>query len=413
MSVEQKDIRLKFLFDTISGATPSSSNSDYWDGDIPWITPEDLGKIEGRVLYDNRRKLTIKGYQSCGTKLVETGSLVLSKRAPIGQTAILGIDAACNQGCFLLSPKKELDERFFYYCLIHLRKYLEILGRGSTFMELSSDDIRSVRLPDIRLEEQKETADYLNKETKRMDELVGEKEHMLALLEEKRAALISRAVTRGLNPDTSFKPSGYPWLGDIPEHWAVKRSKRVLSERDERSVTGEEELLSVSHISGVTKRSEKDVNMFKAETNEGYKLCYRGDLVINTLWAWMGAMGVAWEPGIVSPAYHVYELGPELLPGYVDALVRMPVFAKEVTRFSKGVWSSRLRLYPEGLYEVWLPVPPIDEQQEIIASIAHEREQTFELEAKLIKSISLLKERRSALITAAVTGQIAPEDMNS
>jgi type I restriction enzyme S subunit len=127
----------------------------------------------------------------------------------------------------------------------------------------------------------------------------------------------------------------------------------------------------------------------------------------------MGAMGIAWEAGIVSPAYHVYELSPELLPGYVDALVRRPLFAKEVTRFSKGVWSSRLRLYPEGLYEVRLPVPPLKEQQQIIDAIANERQQTAEMEAALNKSIELLKERRSALITAAVTGQIEPEAMKS
>ena len=196
-------------------------------------------------------------------------------------------------------------------------------------------------------------------------------------------------------------------------HWEVKRSKRVLRERDERSETGEEELLTVSHITGVTKRSEKDVNMFEAETTEGFKLCSPGNLVINTLWAWMGAMGVAKEYGIVSPAYHVYELSPELLPGYVDALVRMPVFAKEVTRFSKGVWSSRLRLYPEGFYEVWVPVPPMEDQKAIVTLIETEREQTYELRETLQYSIALLKERRSAMITAAVTGQIEPEAMSA
>ena len=115
---------------------------------------------------------------------------------------------------------------------------------------------------------------------------------MLGLLEQKRAALISCAVTRGLNPKAPAKPSGLDWLGDIPAHWGLERSKRYFIERDERSVTGDEEMLTVSHITGVTPRSEKDVNMFEADSNEGYKLASPDQLVINTLWAWMGAMGV-------------------------------------------------------------------------------------------------------------------------
>jgi type I restriction enzyme S subunit len=171
-------------------------------------------------------------------------------------------------------------------------------------------------------------------------------------------------------------------------------------------VTGEEEMLTVSHLTGVTPRSEKDVNMFEAETNEGYKICHKGDLVINTLWAWMGAMGVASVNGIVSPAYHVYQPGPRLVPTYIDSLVRTPVFAQEVSRYSKGVWSSRLRLYPEGFFEVFLPVPPIEEQSAIVGHIAKETAKLDALHSATERTILLLKERRAALIAAAVTGQI-------
>lgn len=146
--------------------------------------------------------------------------------------------------------------------------------------------------------------------------------------------------------------------------------------------------------------------MFEAETTAGYKLCFSGDLAINTLWAWMGAMGTARVDGIVSPAYNVYTPGPRLLPDYVDALVRIPVFAQEVTRYSKGVWSSRLRLYPEGFFETYWPVPPLDEQREIIQHIAAETQKIDRLRVATEHSIALLKERRAALIAAAVTGQI-------
>ena len=279
--------------------------------------------------------------------------------------------------------------------------------KGAAGQKRVTDEfISNFRLELPSISEQQTCAAYLDRETAGIDQLIKEKEGMLALLEEKRAALISQLVTRGLNPRAAMKESGYQWLGMIPKHWKTERSKRHLIERDERSVSGTEEMLTVSHLTGVTKRSEKDVNMFEAESNEGYKLCSPDNLAINTLWAWMGAMGVSKDEGIVSPAYHVYRIGKDYLPAYVDALVRTPAFVAEITRFSKGVWSSRLRLYPEGLYEVWLPVPPRDEQQAIVDAITQEREKSSGIEVALRESISLLKERRAALITAAVTGQI-------
>ena len=168
--------RLRFLFDTKSGATPSSGVEEYWDGDINWVTPEDLGKLEGRYVQDTRRRISEDGYKNCGVSLAPSDSLVLSKRAPIGQVAILSVDATCNQGCFLLTKQNGVDERFYYYALLYLRPLLEILGRGSTFMELSADDLRSVRLPFPEEQTQRLIADYLDRETARIDALVAEKE---------------------------------------------------------------------------------------------------------------------------------------------------------------------------------------------------------------------------------------------
>lgn len=203
--------------------------------------------------------------------------------------------------------------------------------------------------------------------------------------------------------------SGVPWLSEIPAHWEIERARWLFRERDVRSTTGEEEMLTVSHLTGVTLRSEKDVNMFEAETNEGYKLCEPGDLVINTLWAWMGAMGIAPLGDIVSPAYNVYEPGTRFEPAFIDALVRLPVVAQEVTRYSKGVWSSRLRLYPEGFFEVYLPVPPQGGQRSIVAYIARETARLDTVRAATERTITLLKERRAALVAAAVTGQLEVE----
>ena len=321
-------------------------------------------------------------------------------------------DLVCGYHLALLRPRKEqIDGGFLFRCLQakQVRVQLELAANGVTRFGIPKTDIGAAMLPVPPLPQQRAIANYLDRETARIDALIAAKERVLTLLVEKRRALITRAVTRGLDPNVPLRDSGITWLGKIPAHWEIERARWLFRERDVRSETGEEELLTVSHLTGVTPRSEKDVNMFEAETTEGYKLCEPGDLVINTLWAWMGAMGIAPVKGIVSPAYNVYQPGSRLVPAYIDALVRLPVFAEEVTRYSKGVWSSRLRLYPEGFFEVYLPLPPKDEQRAIVGYISRETAKFDAVRTATERTIALLKERRATIIAAAVTGQIDVE----
>jgi type I restriction enzyme S subunit len=303
---------------------------------------------------------------------------------------------------------KKVDARFAYHFLTSSVFQDDVLLSCSygTQPNIGMGVIENLHIAFPPLAEQRAIANYLDRETARLDALVAAKERLLELLVEKRRAIITRAVTRGLDARAPMKDSGIEWLGEIPAHWKAERARWLFQERDERSETGEEELLTVSHITGVTPRSEKDVNMFEAATTEGYKKCFGGDLVINTLWAWMGAMGVSPVNGIVSPAYNIYVPCQRLEPSYVDAIVRIPVFAEEATRYSKGVWSSRLRLYPEGFFKIWLPVPPLEEQRAIVSYITTETTKIDALRKATERTIALLRERRAALIAATVTGQI-------
>ncbi len=314
-----------------------------------------------------------------------------------------------NNHIHVLRIGRKFDPRFVTYCLnvTDYGPYIE----GSTRDKLTQEKMGRIRLPLLPLPRQCTIASYLDHETARLDALIAEKERLLDLLAEKRHAIVTRAVTRGLDSNVPLRDFGIPWLGKIPAHWEIERARWLFRERDVRSDKGEEYLLTVSHLTGVTLRSEKHVNMFEAATKAGYKICCSGDLVINTMWAWMGAMGVSSVDGIVSPAYNVYEPEDRLDPNYVDALVRLSVFAQEVTRYSKGVWSSRLRLYPEGFFAISLPVPPLSEQHEIVAHIAEETCKSDELRAATERTAALLRERRAALISAAVTGRIDVEQI--
>lgn len=343
--------------------------------------------------------------------LLAEGDFLISRSGTVGRAYVHRTkNGVCAYAGYLVRfILRDIEtSRFLFYITKspYFEQWLRTSAIEATIGNVNGEKYANMLVPVPPNKEQIAIANFLERETAKIDALVAAKERLLAVLAEKRRALIARVVTRGLNPDAPLRDSGIPWLGKIPEHWETERAKWLFSERDQRSESGEEELLTVSHLTGVTPRSEKDVNMFEAETTEGYKLCYPGDLVINTLWAWMGAMGVSSIHGIVSPAYNVYTPNECLDPAYVDALVRIPVFAQEATRFSKGVWSSRLRLYPEGLFEIWMPVPPLEEQRSIVAHISAETAKLAALGQVAERTTGLLKERRAALIAAAVTGKI-------
>jgi type I restriction enzyme S subunit len=400
-------VALRRLASLYSGGTPDTENRDYWEnGTIPWLNS---GAVNQRLITEPSAFITEEGYENSSAKWVPKGALVMAlagQGKTKGMVAQVGIEATCNQSMAAIVPTEKVHPRFLLSWLSANYETIRNLAGGEQRDGLNLEIVGAIPCPVPPFEKQRAIADYLDRETARMEVLITAKEELLELLAEKRRAIVAGYVTRGIKPEVPRRESGIPWLGKIPAHWEVERSKWLFRERDERSVTGEEEMLSVSHLTGVTPRSEKEVNMFEAETNEGYKICHAGDLVINTLWAWMGAMGVSPIDGIVSPAYNVYVPCERLYPAYVDAVVRIRQFAEEATRFSKGVWSSRLRLYPEGFFEIWMPVPPIDEQRAILAQLASETAKLEALRVAAERTIGLLKERRGALIGSAVRGQI-------
>jgi type I restriction enzyme, S subunit len=384
-------------FERVADGVPLLSAKNIYQGKLL------ITEVESLISEFDFESINKNGY-------LQFGDVLMTIVGSIGNVAIFETKerVAFQRSVAVLRPNELVVTKFLYYLLQsvafqeQLRASVKLSAQGGVYLE----DLGKIRISIPSVMTQSRIVATLDQDLEELDTLSAAKQRLLDLLAEKRRAIVAEAIMRGLNPSAPLRPSGIDWLGDIPTHWEIERSRWLFNERDERSETGEEEMLTVSHLTGVTPRSEKDVNMFEAESTVGYKLCLAGDLAINTLWAWMGAMGTARVDGIVSPAYNVYTPGPRLLPAYVDALVRIQVFAQEVTRYSKGVWSSRLRLYPEGFFETYWPVPPLHEQHEIVRRIAAETAKTDRLRAATEHSITLLKERRGALIAAAVTGQI-------
>lgn len=304
------------------------------------------------------------------------------------------------------------NSHYYAYLLRYMAKsgYIESLAKG--IRERSTDfrfnDFAKLNLPIPPRDEQDRIANFLDQKTAEIDEAIVKKQRLIELLQEQKAILINQAVTKGMNPNAPMRDSGVSWIGEIPAHWEVKRAKYLFKEINDRSLTGAEELLSVSHMTGVTPRSEKNVYMFMAEDYSGSKLCKKNDLVINIMWAWMGALGVSNQKGIVSPSYGVYRqrsLGT-FNAWYLENIVRSNQYVAEYNRRSTGLNSSRLRLYSHMFFDMKIGYPPRVEQDEIENSVVAKIRDIDKTFLSVDAEIEKLKELREVLISEAVTGKI-------
>lgn len=212
-------------------------------------------------------------------------------------------------------------------------------------------------------------------------------------------------MIEGLHRYPDAAAAGADWLPGLPSHWELHRAKAHFLEVDERSLTGDEELLSVSHKTGVTPRSQKNVTMFMAESYEGHKTCQPGDIVVNTLWAWMAALGSSKHVGIVSPAYGVYRqrIDGTFDARYLDYLLRTETYRGEYLRSSRGITTSRLRLYPPDFMNIPFVQPPLDEQRLIVRFLDWHGAMTGKLIRAKRRLIALLNEQKQSIIHRAVT----------
>lgn len=188
--------RIKEFSNIVNGATPKSNITENWDGHVPWVTTDDLGKLNGKFIVETKRMLTEIGYASCGTTICPTGSVVISGRAPIGHLGILAIEACTNQGCkTLVIDHKRASNLFIYFSLIAAKSKLEALGRGTTFIELSTKEFSLFSLTFPPLKEQQAISVYLEKKTNQIDIILGLINRQIENFTKLRKTLINDIVT--------------------------------------------------------------------------------------------------------------------------------------------------------------------------------------------------------------------------
>ena len=186
---------------------------------------------------------------------------------------------------------------------------------------------------------------------------------------------------------------------NYPARWRFFRGKQLFRIIDERSSDGTEELLAVSHITGITPRIQKNVTMFQSESLVGYKLCQVGDVAANTMWTWQGALGVSKYAGVISPSYNVYRQNGDIYnPRFLDLLLREKQMVDVYHSLSTGIRPSRLRLYPDVFLTIHFPIPPREEQEQIVRFLDWKVSAIDKLIATKEKQLSILKELLQAKI---------------
>ncbi|NUF33611.1 restriction endonuclease subunit S [Acinetobacter oleivorans] len=205
-----------------------------------------------------------------------------------------------------------------------------------------------------------------------------------------------------------YKDSG-EWLGEIPLHWDIQPTKRFFRLVAEPAPDNNDyELLSVYTEIGVKPRKELEQKGNKASTTDGYWLVKKGDIVVNKLLAWMGAVGYSEYDGVTSPAYDILRPTKKLNPKFYHYLFRTKIANMEFKRWSRGIMEMRLRLYFDELGRISMPFPTFEEQNQIVDFLDHETAKIDTLIAKQEKLVELLKEKRQAVISHAVTKGLNP-----
>ncbi|HEY3776772.1 MAG TPA: restriction endonuclease subunit S [Rhizomicrobium sp.] len=319
-------------------------------------------------------------------------------------------DLICGYHLAILRPRAAMLGRFLYWQLLSEASKVQfsVRANGITRYGLSHGAIKEICFAVPSTDEQASIARFVGHAERKIGRYIAAKRKLIKLLEEEKQAIVHRAVTRGLDQDVRLKRSGIDWLGDIPEHWEVKPAKVYLREIDERSTTGDEELLSVSHKTGVTPRSQKNITMFMAESYRGHKMCKRDDVVVNTMWGWMAAIGVAGQVGIVSPSYGVYRPArtEQFRSRFLDLLLRIEMYRDEYVRCSRGITTSRLRLYPDQFLKIALLRPPLTEQDSILRKIEDDTASLSATISAASREIDLFNEFRTCMISNVVTGKL-------
>lgn len=351
------------------------------------------------------------GYQG-----IRKGDLVIhAMDAFAGAIGVSDSDGKGTPVYAVCQPKEGINPYYYAHIVREMARTQWIFALSRGIRERSTDfrydTFGGQLVPIPPPEEQELIGQFLDHARGRIDRAIRAKRKVIALLNEQKQAIIHKAVTRGLNPDAPLKPSGIPWLGDIPAHWEIKRIKYLLKEVDSRTKTGAEPLLSMRMHHGLVVFSEHFTRPPQAATLVGFKIVKPRQFVVNRMQAGNGVIfpSCLEITGLVSPDYAVFDPISDVNVDYLGELFRTRTLRVKFRSESKGLGtgtSGFMRLYNDRFGAIHIPLPPRKEQDAILKGIEDESADLNTAIACTEREISLMQEYRTRLTADVVTGKL-------
>ncbi|WP_422412310.1 MULTISPECIES: restriction endonuclease subunit S [unclassified Endozoicomonas] len=420
--------KLNHAYDEIgSGTTPPSSSDEWYGGDIPWVTTGELREAE---ILDTTKKITedtIKRFPTL--RKYPKGSVAIAMYgATIGRLGIFGVEATTNQACCVLTESKVTNNKYLYYWLQAFRQDIVNLASGGGQPNINQEVVASLKISSPDKLGQQIIVSFLNHETAKIDTLIEEQQSLIRLLKEKRQAVISHAVTKGLNPDAPMKDSGAEWLGEVPEHWVHNTKLMHIAEETRGSFVngpfGSDLLSSELKLKGVPViyirdvkptgyfRKSKDCVTPKKAVQLSVCSVSSGDVLVSKVGSPPGDACVypSDQPDaiITQDVVRIRVDKCKVLPEYLCYLLNADYGRAVVDNIS--VESTRKRFSLGDFKQLKFPLPCIKEQASIIANLLKQTSLIDQLIGEAISLSEFFAERRTALISAAVTGKIDVRD---
>ncbi|MDX2111761.1 MAG: hypothetical protein SFY80_16125 [Verrucomicrobiota bacterium] len=348
-------------------------------------------------------------------KVARAGDLVINKmKAWQGSMGIAPCDGIVSPAYFVFDFR--IANHTYGQRLLRSKPYVAHFCQASDGVRVGQWDLSIPGMRQIPVllpppDEQAAIVRFLDHANRKIDTFIRAKRKLIGLLNEQKQAIIHRAVTRGLNPDVALKPSGIPWLGEIPKHWEVKRIKYLLREVDIRSTTGTEPLLSMRMHHGLVIFSEHFTRPPQAATLIGFKIVKPKQFVVNRMQAGNGVIFPSCLniTGLVSPDYAVFDPILDVNVDYLGELFRSRTMRVKFRSESKGLGtgtSGFMRLYNDRFGAIHIPLPPRTEQNTILIGIAEQSAGLNTAIARTEREIALIQEYRTRLTADIVTGKL-------
>ena len=324
-----------------------------------------------------------------------------------GAIAISNFDGMCTPVVHVCDSKQNKTYIALYLQFMAISKVFKLISNGvrqNTSDFRSWDKVGAIPIMVPLLHEQQAIVDYLKDKTLKIEQYVSARERERELLDSLKQSEIANVVTRGLNPNVKMKDSGIPWIGEIPEHWTLRRVKFIFTESKDKSVLGKEMPLSLGKETGIIPSSEKKNKTMESASFVGCKIVNKGDIVFNRFKARLFA--ISDYEGVVSSDYAVYKCKDSADPRYIVTLFGTPMYRTAFDRKASGVGDGFSRLYTDDLFSFYAIFPPLEEQQAIVAYIDEKLQKIDQYMCDLQREIDYLKEFKQRLISDAVTGQL-------